>query len=96
MLHLTVTARHFKAPEELQETIERELQKLNRFHPGLLRAHVVLEEERGLKHVEVRLNADGREIVVKEKGDSYIAAVNQAVDVLVRQLRKLKTQRQQR
>ncbi|MEN3026794.1 MAG: ribosome-associated translation inhibitor RaiA [Chlorobiota bacterium] len=96
MLHVTLTARHFKAPEELHETVERELQKLTRFHPGLLRAHVVLEEERGFKHVEVHLNADGHDIVVKEKGDSYIAALNQAVDVLVRQLRKLKTRREAR
>ncbi len=96
MLQITLTARHFKAPDELHATLERELQKLTRFHSGLLRAHVVLEEERGLKHVEVRLNADGTEIVVKEKGDTYIAAVNQAVDVLVRQLRKLKTRRKAR
>ncbi|GBD07760.1 hypothetical protein HRbin21_01594 [bacterium HR21] len=96
MVEITVTARHFKAPPELHETVERELQKLTRFHPGLLRAHVVLEEERGFKHIEVRLNADGTELVVKERADSYLAALNQAVDVLVRQLRKLKTRREQR
>lgn len=96
MLQLTITARHFTAPEELHATLERELQKLVRFHRGPLRAHVVLEEGRGRKHVEVRLNADGTEIVVTEQGDTYIAAVNQAVDVLVRQLRKLKTRRQAR
>ncbi len=96
MLQITVTARHFKAPEELHTAIEQELQKLRRFYPGPLKAHIVLEEERGFKHVEILLNADGEEFVVKEKGDSYIAALNRAVDILVRQLRKQKTRRQGR
>lgn len=97
MLQLSVTMRHTNAPaSELHALAERELQKVQRFFQGPLRADVVFSEERGFKHVEVRLHANGQELIAKEKGESFLQALNQVAEILIRQLRKLKTRRSAR
>lgn len=95
-MKLKVNAVHFTADNSLVDFIQRKLNKLDQFHDRITGADVYLKLEKGDKSavqkklVEVSLHVPGKTIFVKEQGDSFEEATDIALDVLTRQVKKVK------
>ena len=95
-MKLKVNAVHFTADHSLVEFIQKKLNKLDVFYDRIIGAEVYLQLEKGEKSkvqkklIEVNLKMPGKSIFVKEEGESFEEATDLAVNVLTRQVKKVK------
>lgn len=84
----------FKADQKLENHIQSRLDKLDQFHDHVIDADVYLKlvntATKENKVAEIRINIPGNDILVSKESNSFEDAVDQATDVLKRQLRKRK------
>lgn len=84
----------FKADQKLLDFIEKKLGKMDHYFDRIIDARVTLKlENTGQvkdKIAEVRLKVPGDVLVVKESQKTFEASIDEAVDVLKRQLIKFK------
>lgn len=90
-MKLNITARHFKAPAGLTDTVKSAVESLTKFHDGIISTDVILEQTESSKSVEFIVHVSGKTLVAKEGSNEFSKAINGAVDAMVRQIRKLKT-----
>jgi len=92
-MHIQFTARHFKAPTELQQFAEASVSGLAQVYDGIVSAEIVLEDRpRGGddKMAEVVLSVYKEQLFAKEKSDDIMKSIQACVDKLERQLKKYK------
>lgn len=89
-MNFTITARHFKLSEELKQYIEEKIHKLNRFHDGILGAEVLLGFEKQQKYVELKVNVNNKQIVLKEESEDFRKSFDIVKDKAERQLKRHK------
>src|SRR5690349_11283307 len=91
-MKLNITFRHFETSEFLKthalEQVERVSKYLEQPEPGEI--HMVLSMERHLHHADVTLYGQGLVMHAHVKCDSMYAAIEMAVDKIVRQLQRRK------
>ncbi len=84
----------FKADRKLLDFIEKKLNKMDHYFDRIIDARVTLKLENAGqikdKIAEVRLKVPGDVLVVKESQRTFEASIDEAVDVLKRQLIKFK------
>ncbi|NET35335.1 MAG: ribosome-associated translation inhibitor RaiA [Cyanothece sp. SIO1E1] len=84
----------FKADRKLLDFIEKKLNKMDQYFDRIIDARVTLKLENAGqikdKIAEVRLKVPGDVLVVKESQRTFEASIDEAVDVLKRQLIKFK------
>ncbi|MEZ5042561.1 MAG: ribosome-associated translation inhibitor RaiA [Saprospiraceae bacterium] len=84
----------FKADQKLLDFIEKKVSKMDQFFDHIIDARVTLKlENTGQvrdKIAEIRLKVPGDVLVVKESQKTFEASIDEAVDVLKRQLIKFK------
>lgn len=85
---------HFDADQKLIDFIEKKLAKLEVFFDRIIGVDVFLKLENSGqvkdKIAEVKINIPGAVLVVKEMAQTFEAAIDEAVDILKRQLVKHK------
>jgi putative sigma-54 modulation protein len=87
------TARHFKAPHELQQFAESVVSGLSQVYEGIVSADIILEERPhggGDKVAEVVLLVYREQLVAKEESNDFTKSLQSCVDKLERQLVKYK------
>lgn len=92
-MHIQFTARHFKAPAELQEFAESSVAGLSQIYDGIISAEIVLEERPhggDDKMAEVVLSVYREQLFAKEKSDDIMKSIQLCVDKLERQLVRYK------
>jgi putative sigma-54 modulation protein len=90
MGNIQITYRHGKASQELQDVINAEIGKLEKFFEKVSSCHVVLDSESLDKTVEITMHAQGNhEIVGFAKAENIGKAIDEAVEKVERQLKKL-------
>ncbi|MDP8205885.1 MAG: ribosome-associated translation inhibitor RaiA [Candidatus Electryonea clarkiae] len=92
-MKVTVEARHFKARDDLQSKIEKEIQKLEKYFPRIIDAHVILDGKQAKKEATVKLQVPEQVLVATETAVRFEVAVESAVDKLKVQLQKYKEKR---
>lgn len=84
----------FKADRKLLDFIEKKLNKMDQYFDRIIDARVTLKLENAGqikdKVAEVRLKVPGDTLVVKESQRTFEASIDEAVNVLKRQLIKFK------
>ncbi len=90
-MQIEVTARHFKAPEELKDFVDKEVHKLERYFDGVLDCHVILSHDNGLEIAEIVAHSKKHQFTVIESGQKMDRVVVQAVDKLRTQLQRYKS-----
>jgi ribosomal subunit interface protein len=88
-----MTARHFKAPNELQQFAEDSINGLAQFYDGIVSANVVLEQHphgSDDKMAEIVLSVYREQLFAKEKSDDFLKSIAACIDKLERQLTKYK------
>lgn len=97
-MHIQFTARHFKAPTELQRLdlqrfAEGCVSGLTQLYDGIISAEIVLEERPhggDDKMAEVVLSVYKEQLFAKESSDDMIKSIQACVDKLERQLIRYK------
>lgn len=85
---------HFDADNRLKEFIQERINKLINRYKTVIHADVVLRleksETQNNKIAEIKLEIPGNNLFVKKQSKSFEDAADSAVDVLHRQLEKIK------
>jgi putative sigma-54 modulation protein len=95
-MKLKINAVHFTADNTLVDFIQKKLNKLDHFYDRITGADVYLKLEKGekvdthKKLIEVNLHVPGKNIFVKEEGSTFEEATDIAIEVLTRQVKKVK------
>jgi ribosome hibernation promoting factor len=93
-MQLNFTARHFKAPENLKEFAEEEVEKLERFYDGLIKCEVILSTEKPtgtIRTAEIIVTANSHHVFMgKMKSNDYRLSMERAFDKVKTQLKKFK------
>ena len=89
-MRIKFTGRHTPVSPALAEHAEKRLAKLERLHPRLTAAHVVLVEERGRIAVEITADLDGTPVRSEVKGADPRTSFDSALEKLERQILKYK------
>ncbi len=87
---IELTGRHMELTPRIRSHAEEKIRKLGRLVDSL-DLHVKLEEEKHWKTVSIVARGKGGPHTAETKGEDVFAAINEAVDLLARQLRKNKT-----
>ena len=89
-MNFTITARHFKLPDDLRMYIEEKSNKLNRFHDNILGAEVILGWEKQKRYVELKINVNNKPIILKEMSEDLRKSFDLVMDKAERQLKRHK------
>lgn len=90
-MNLNITARRFKLKDDLREYVKEKAEKLNKFHDGIMKIEVILAWEKLTRIVELKINASGKLIIIKETSDELRKSFDLALDRAERQLKKHKS-----
>ncbi|GIV27384.1 MAG: RNA polymerase subunit sigma-54 [Bacteroidia bacterium] len=85
---------HFDADKKLLQFIEEKVNKLTRFHSGIIHSDVILKLENSSdtanKIAEIKLHTNNGDLFAKKQEKSFEAAVDGALEALKRQIEKTK------
>ena len=89
-MRIEVTARHFKAPKQLRDFVEKEVRELRGYFDGILDCRIILSKDNGREVAEIIAHAKGHQFTVVEVSQKMDRAVVLAVDKLKTQMRRYK------
>jgi putative sigma-54 modulation protein len=89
-MNITITARHFKAPEPLKDFAREEVARLKKYYDGIIEGEVILSWVKLTQIAEINLKVYGQKLAAKEKSEDMRKSITLAVDKLERQLQKYK------
>ena len=89
-MNINITARKFKAREDIKQFIHEKVAKLRTFHDGIHKADVIMSHERDDKNVEIILHTDSKNFVINERSDDMFKSVELATDRMQVQLKRHK------
>ncbi|NOY76464.1 MAG: ribosome-associated translation inhibitor RaiA [Calditrichaeota bacterium] len=89
-MRISVTARHFKASEQLRSYAENEAKRLKKFFDGIVDCEVVLTKERANRVANISIGVNNHKFVATESSENFYKSIDLAVDNLERQLKRFK------
>ncbi len=95
-MRITITARHFKAPDTLKSFVREEVSRLEKYYDGAMSSEVILSWEHFNQIAEITLKVARQNLAAVEKSEQIRKSVSRAVEKLERQLKKLKDKRKTR
>jgi putative sigma-54 modulation protein len=95
-MRITITARHFKAPETLKNFVRIEVARLEKYYERAMSAEVILSWEKLHQVAEITLKVAKQNLAAVEKSEEIRKSITLAVEKLERQLKKLKGKKQAR
>jgi ribosome hibernation promoting factor len=89
-MNIAITARGYKASEQLKNYIYEKLNRINRFSDIIMDSEAILSYENKIQIVELSVKLRHKVIRIKEKSDDIFKSVDLAVDNLELQIAKAK------
>lgn len=89
-MRVSVSARHFKASDKLQQFATTEVMRLKKYFDHILDGEIVLSWQKGNKTSEINLNVNGTKLTATDASDDFYKSIPRTVEKLERQLRKYK------
>ncbi len=89
-MNFTITARHFKLPEDLRSYIEEKVARLNRYYDAIIGLEIILGWEKLMRYAELKIKVNNKQIVVKETSEDLRKSFDFALDNAERQLKRYK------
>lgn len=90
-MKLNVYGKQMTVRESLKNAIEKKLTKFDKFFGEDTEAFVTCKTRKGVKILEITVNYGGATFRSEEESDTFITALDRAVEGLERQIRKNKT-----
>lgn len=89
-MEISITGRNFELTAELKKYVSRKVSKFERFYSRIDRCEVILEGEKIRRIAEVVVHLRRTRIVAKETTTDMYASVDNAVEVITKQLRRVR------
>ena len=93
-MQININSVHFKADSRLEDFIREKIQKVAKFHDGIIGSDVVLKVENTDKPenkvVEIRLKVRGNDLISSKQSKTFEGATDLAIDALRNQVKKMK------
>lgn len=94
IMNVTITARHFKAHETLQEYAVDAIKKLEKYYDGIVSAELILSYEKpmqSIKAAELHVVVQGTLLKAIGKSEEFHKSIDAAIVKVERQLQKYKS-----
>ena len=89
-MKITITGKNFNTYQHLEDTIEKKLEKLDKYFSDDIDAKVVLSQEKNKDKIEVNINAKGAQFRTEQVAEDIYEGLDKAIDKLSRQMSKFK------
>ena len=89
-MKIILTARHFKASEDLKQYINKEVSQLSKYNENIIECDVVLIKEKNNCETEISLKVPHEVLTVKESSENFYTSIDQAMHNLERKIQKHK------
>lgn len=90
-MKITIYGKQMTVRDSLKEAVEKKLSKFDRFFGEDTEAFVTCKVRKGVKIIEITVNYGGTTFRCEEENETFITALDRAVEGLERQIRKNKT-----
>ena len=94
-MELTIQSLHFTAQQKLNDFVTKKVSRLSHLYDKIESAEVCLKLDKSNttdnKICEIRLVVPGNDLFAKREGKTFEKATDEVVDVLQRQIEKMKT-----
>ena len=90
-MKITVYGRQMSVRDSLKDAIEKKLSKFDKFFGEDTEAFVTCKVRKGVKIIEITVNYGGATFRSEEENETFISALDRAIEGLERQIRKNKT-----
>ena len=90
-MKITIYGKQMSVRESLKAAVEKKLLKFDKFFGEETEAYVTCKVRKGVKIIEITVNYEGTTFRCEEESDTFITALDRAIEGLERQIRKNKT-----
>ena len=90
-MKITIYGKQMTVRDSLKAAVEKKLLKFDKFFGDETEAFVTCKVRKGVKIIEITVNYGGTTFRCEEESDTFITALDRAVESLERQIRKNKT-----
>lgn len=91
-----VNGRQMNVRDDLKKTIEKKLHKFDKFFDEDTQAFVTCKARKGVKIIEITISYGGTLFRSEEENDTFVNALDRAMESFERQIRKNKTRLEKR
>ena len=95
-MKITIYGKQMTVRDSLKAAVEKKLLKFNKFFGDDTEAFVTCKVRKGVKIIEITVNYGGTTFRCEEESDTFMTALDRAVEGLERQIRKNKTRLEKR
>ncbi len=95
-MKINIIGRRMEVEEDLKQVITKKLLKLDKFFKDDAVAYVTLSHEKTAERLEITVSSVGTLFRAEEKNETFQNALDNAIDVIERQIRKNKTRLEKR
>lgn len=89
-MKVNITGKNYNTYEKLEDTIEKKLDRLDKYFSDDITANAVLSQERGRDKIEVTINAKGAVFRAEEMNQDIYEGIDKVVDKLASQMSRFK------
>ena len=90
-MKITIYGKQMSVRDSLKDAVEKKLSKFDKFFGPDTEAFVTCKVRKGVKIIEITVNYGGTTFRCEEENETFITALDRAVEGLERQIRKNKT-----
>jgi len=90
-MRVKITARHFRANDDIKKFITKEIVYLEKFKFRIIDCEIILSYIKSLQQVEINIKVKKHLLSVTSESDDIYKAIDLSFRKMERQLRKLKT-----
>ena len=95
-MKVSIFGKQLTVRESLRDMVEKKLAKFDKFFGADTEAFVTCRARKGVKILEITINYNGSTFRSEEENETFITALDRAVEGLERQIRKNKTRLEKR
>ena len=88
-MEINITCRNFESDDKLKRYVQKRLDKLQKMYSRVYRTEIILGAEKSRMNAEIVLYLKSNRIVARETSPDIYASVDQAVENIKKQLRRL-------
>ncbi|MEA1986873.1 MAG: ribosome-associated translation inhibitor RaiA [Candidatus Marinimicrobia bacterium] len=86
-----ITSRHENLSQDMRDYIESEIERISKVYDRIVDIHVILDKQAHSQYgVEIIINVPNKQLVIKQEEDEQTKAIDEAVEKMVRQMKKYK------
>jgi len=94
-MEISFTFRHMEPSTELRSYVEEKVYKVKKYFDSPVEAHIVLKIEKFRHIADMTLSIDGNKIKAVDESDDMYSSIDQAMDKIEEQLRRLMSRKKE-